>query len=109
MGNAVEQQRSISHETGQRKQRSPIDLPPRLDDNGGSKERVVNHDSASGIYSNDSISCLSSNGSCSLQNISCIGTSGEQNEAGDCGPWRQVSEELFCFVLRKRKIKLHNV
>ncbi|EFO22597.2 hypothetical protein LOAG_05888 [Loa loa] len=87
----TEQQRSISPEIVQQKQISSTDLLTYPDDNGSSNQLLVNHNSVSSIYSNDSSNRLSNTGPCSSQNIASRSTSGEQNEDGDCGPWRQVA------------------
>ncbi|VDO27149.1 unnamed protein product [Onchocerca flexuosa] len=87
----TEQQRSVLPEIVQQKQISTINLLTHLDDTGSSNERMINHNNISGFYSNDSINQLSTTGPCSSQNIMSGGISREQNEDGDCGPWRQVA------------------
>lgn len=93
--NTTEQQRSMLPKVAQQEQISSVDLLTYPDDISSSNERVINHSNTSGIYSNDSVNRLSSTGPCSSQDIASGGASGEQNEDGDCGPWRQVSREII--------------
>uniref|UniRef100_A0A0R3RTX7 Helicase domino n=1 Tax=Elaeophora elaphi TaxID=1147741 RepID=A0A0R3RTX7_9BILA len=89
----TKQQRSIvaQTETSQQKQIPSINLLTYPDDTSISNERVINHSSAADVYPNDSINRLSNTGPCSSQDIAFGSTSREQNEDGDCGPWRQVA------------------
>ncbi|VDK61226.1 unnamed protein product [Onchocerca ochengi] len=86
----AEQQRPVLPEIVQQKQISSINLLTHLDDTRSSNERVKNHNISS-VYSNDSINRLSTTGLCTSGNIMSGDISGEQNEDGDCGPWRQVA------------------
>ncbi|CAG9536849.1 unnamed protein product [Cercopithifilaria johnstoni] len=101
----TEQQRSISPQIAQQKQISSTSLLTQPDDNSSSNERVINHNNMSGIYSNDSVSRLSSTGPCSSQDITFDTTS---REDGDCGPWRQVAfrkEAALSGPLKMDKLK----
>ncbi|MCP9261837.1 hypothetical protein DINM_005156 [Dirofilaria immitis] len=87
----AEQQRTTLPEITQHKQISSINFMTDLDYIGNSKERMINHDHTSSVFSNDSINRFSITGPCSSQNIISGDISGKQNEDGDCGPWRQVA------------------
>ncbi|KAL3994659.1 hypothetical protein ACH3XW_22615 [Acanthocheilonema viteae] len=87
----TEQQRSISPQVPQQKQVSSINLLTYPDNNSTSNERVINYNDVASIYSNDTISRLSGTGPCSSQDIAFGSNLREQNEDGDCGPWRQVA------------------
>ncbi|VDK67399.1 unnamed protein product [Litomosoides sigmodontis] len=104
--NTTEQQQSIFSGVAQQKQTS-ISLLTSPDVNSKSNKRVTNHNNVSNIYSNAFVNRLSSTGPCSSQDIAFGITSKERNENGDCGPWRQVSEELYFRVAYRKEASIN--
>uniref|UniRef100_A0A915Q0I8 Uncharacterized protein n=1 Tax=Setaria digitata TaxID=48799 RepID=A0A915Q0I8_9BILA len=85
------QQREISSEVMQKEQVPSTNLLMHPDSAGSSNDEVINRDNLSGIHSSDSVIQPLPTGPCSSRNIAFGGAAGEQNESGDCGPWRQVA------------------